>query len=350
MAEDANQHFVPQFYFRYFSEDERSIQLVLRSDGRFVPTASIKGQASRKYFYGDSEAERQLKIVDGIYAQALGEIRNASNFCDCCEDTRRCFYQCIMLQRYRTVAARTSGQPMADRLMQLQLEIAINNDETLDEEKRRELLAALPLIGANAKQSQALYMSEAVNISEALSDLVPIYLENRTARPFIFSDAPVVFLNLHYRDVKLRGVLGADTPGLMVFYPLGPDRAILLLDGNTYGFKGNFFPSKVLRKLSDVMEINKLQVHSASSAIYFGSQKHAGYVRELWRQERHRLSNHAGRVVEAPAVDHRGEPTGNEIMHSYQPQLNFMPNLSFLRYTRHGDDKYVFSRRSGIRA
>lgn len=350
MAEDANQHFVPQFYFRYFSEDERSIHLVLRSSGRFVPTASIKGQASRRYYYGDAEAERQLKIVDGIYSQALGEIRNASNFFDCSEDTRLCFYQCLMLQRSRTVAARTAGQPMADRLMQLQLEVAINNDETLDDEKRQELLEALPHVAADAKQTQALHMSEAVKISEALSDLVPIYLENRTSRPFIFSDAPVVFLNLHYRDVRLRGVLGADTPGLMILYPLGPSRAILLLDGSTYGLKGKFFPSKVLRELRDVMEINKLQIHSASSAIYFGSTAYAGYVQELWRQERHRLSNNAGRVVEAPAADHRGELTGNEIMHSYQPQLNFMPNLSFLRYSRHGDDKYVFSRRSGMRA
>lgn len=350
MAEDANQHFVPQFYFRYFSEDERSIHLVLRSDGRVVATASIKGQASRKYFYGDAEAERQLKIVDGIFSKALGEVRSASNFFDCSEDSRLCFYQCLMLQRSRTVAARTAGQPMADRLMQLQIEVAINNDDTLDDEKRRKLLNALPQIVADAKQSQALHMSEAVKISEALSDLVPIYLENRTPRPFIFSDAPVVFLNLHYRDVKLRGVLGADTPGLMVLYPLGPKRAILLLDGNTYGFKGKFFPSKVLRKLSDVVEINKLQVHSATSAIYFGCQEHARYVQELWRQERHRLSSHAGKVVEAPVVDHRGEPTGKEIMHSYQPQLNFMPNLSFLRYSRYGDDRYVFSRRSGVRA
>lgn len=350
MAEDANQHFVPQFYFRYFSKDGRSIHLILRRNGRFIPTASIKGQASRKYYYGNAEAERRLKIIDGIHSEALSEIRNSSNFFDCSEDARLCFYQFLMLQRSRTVAARTASQPMADRLMQLQLEVAINNDETVSEEKRRELVEALAHIRADAKQTQALHMSEAVDISAALIDLLPIYLENRTVRPFIFSDAPVVFINLHYRDVRLRGVLGADTPGLMILFPLSPSRAMLLLDQKTYGFKGKFFPSKVLRELSDVREINKLQIHSASSAIYFGSIEIAEYVRDLWRQECHRLSNHAGTVVDAPVVDKHGKPTGSGIVHSYQPQLGFMPDLSFLRYSTQGDDEYVFSRRSGMRA
>lgn len=351
MAEDANQHFVPQFYFRHFSEDGRSINLLLRKNGKSITSASIKGQASKKYFYGNAEAEQQLKVLDGTYSDAFRKVRSASNFLNCDEDTRLCFYQCLMLQRARTVAARASWQPMADRVMQLQFEEAINNDKTLDEGKRQQLLAGLSSIGANEAQSQGLLMAEAAALSEDLSDLLPIYLENRTRRPFVFSDAPVVFINMHYRQVKLRGVIGVDTPGLMIFYPLGPDRVLLLLDSDTYGIKGRSFPSKVLRSLSDVMDINKLQVHSASSAIYFGSQRYAAYVKELWHQEKRRLSDHLGKVSDASVVGQRGDPAGDEITHGYQPQLSFMPELSFLQYSPVvGDNEYVFSRRSIGRA
>jgi len=46
MSKRKNHHFVPQFYFRRFSVDERSICALARSSGKTIPTASIKAQAT----------------------------------------------------------------------------------------------------------------------------------------------------------------------------------------------------------------------------------------------------------------------------------------------------------------
>jgi hypothetical protein len=52
-----NHHYVPQFYFRRFSGDQKSICLLTRSTGKTVPRAPIKGQASKIGYYGDEEVE-----------------------------------------------------------------------------------------------------------------------------------------------------------------------------------------------------------------------------------------------------------------------------------------------------
>ena len=57
MADRKNQHFVPQYYFRFFSENARHISAILKKDGRFIENAPIKGQCATDNFYGSKELE-----------------------------------------------------------------------------------------------------------------------------------------------------------------------------------------------------------------------------------------------------------------------------------------------------
>lgn len=52
--------------------------------------------------------------------------------------------------------------------------------------------------------------------------------------PFIFGDAPVVFYNSYYRNVTARGVLGLQSPGLQIFFPLDSTTLLLLMDDKVY--------------------------------------------------------------------------------------------------------------------
>ena len=55
MGELRNHHYVPQFYFRRFSQDGHSICLLTRATGKTVALAPIKGQASKVGYYGAEE-------------------------------------------------------------------------------------------------------------------------------------------------------------------------------------------------------------------------------------------------------------------------------------------------------
>ncbi len=344
MSKKANQHYVPQFYFRYFSENGKSICVLKRDTGKAIESASIKGQASKKHFYGDSDIEDRLSEIEGLFSTALREIRKSFDFETCTPESYALILQNIMLQKSRTLSARKKSKAMQDKLLQLYMECEVNKDDSLDEKTKKAFRNKARKLEADPKQYQNMEMSIAVECAKGLVDLLPIILRNKTFRPFIFGDAPVVFVNPLQKHLKLRGVLGAETPGLIVFYPLGPKHCLMFIDKKAYKFKKLRGSILSIGNKTDIAAINKLQLHNATSAVYFSNFKYSQYVRGLWKQEQAKLVGHKGKVVEAPGVYHTGEPMG-DILHSFEEQLPFIPRLSFLEYQELQEEEYEFSRR-----
>lgn len=346
MTSRKNHHFVPQFYFRLFSGTDNCVHVLQRSNGRVHTKAPIKGQSCKKLFYGSDAIEEALGIMEGAAAAALKKLIELQNPMMADHEQVEVVLAWIALQRARTQAARQASQPTHDKMLRLWLEVQINNDEILGEEEAERLRESLPDVATNPAHNQAMEMKIAMEVAGSLADLAPVMLVNRTNRPFIFGDAPVVFYNAYYRNVVDRGVLGMDTPGLMVFFPLSPKLTLALLDINQYSVKRVRNNRVYLYDLQDVAALNKLQIHSASTCIYFHEESMSRYVSHLWRDEYKVLSNHQGKVIEAPGFDSAtGKPLG-DILHTFQPQLPYRLKLSFLRYEEADHMDYQFSRRS----
>lgn len=332
-----NHYYVPQFYFRRFSPDGKSVCGLVRSKGALFAGAPIKGQASKTLFYGDSEVEKALAQLEGICSAALRALDGVGNPEKLDEGTQWELLMHLALQHSRTQAARQASQPMQDRLMQLYLEVRLNNDTELDEETKAQFREMLPDVSADPVQSQRLAMGTAMKMSTAIWDLRPVLLVNKTNRPFIFGDAPVVFYNAACFDVKLRGVLGMAAFGLLVFMPLDSSKCLMLFDETVYAVRGAREGRLMLRELTDVAALNKLQLHAASDCVYFGDKKFGPYVQALWKEESKRLSSHEGKVVQAPGFDAQtGEPLG-DIVHSFNAQVNYRLKLSFLQHESYSD-------------
>lgn len=346
MSKKSNQHYVPQFYFRLFSNDGKSICVFNRKNGTYCPAASIKGQASKHKFYGSKEVEDVFSTLEGVLSGPLRLLKNCADLRELSENNHLLMLQAIAFQRARTLAARNSSQPMNDKLTKLLLEIEINKSEELSDDQKRDYISYLELIEADPLRFHLEQIKISIDQASLLGDLIPILLENKTNRPFIFSDSPAVFHNSYYRRVKLRGVLGFTTPGLQVLLPLSESRALLLLDPQCYSVKkirtGNVIH---VRELRDIAAINRLQIHSATTAIYFSNYNHAEYVKGIWEQESIKLSENLVSVIEAPSFEHNGDPRG-DIVHSFAPLLPVNLNLSFLKHEVLGDHDYYFSERS----
>lgn len=341
-----NHHFVPKFYFRMFSKDSKSICVLNRASGHAYFRAPLKNQAAKEWFYGDDVAETALGELEGKASAAFKRLIESQEPGSLDEETLTWVLAHITVQRARTQAARDAGQPMADRFTQLQMEVAINTAPDLSEEKRRELLSAIPFMSADPVEAQKLEMRVALENCGSLADLLPLFLENRTNRPFIFGDAPSIFYNGYYGDVRLRGVLGFETPGLIAILPLGERLCLMLLDDQCYRLRGARDNRVIVRDLNDVAALNKLQLHAASDCVYFANAEHADYVKHLWHAEKGALAPHLGKVVEAPAKSaETGAPMG-DLLHSFQPQLPYDLRLSFLKHPVLDDKHYLFSRRS----
>jgi hypothetical protein len=332
MANKANQHYVPKFYFKYFSQDGKSICVLNKKDGHTSQSAPIRGQASKKYFYGDAEIEGVLEQFDTLFSSALQQIRSDLCFEKCTPENYALLMQHLALQRFRTMKDRQNSKPMDDKHAQLYVESMIHsNGHLLTEEKKALFLDNIEGVEAEPKQWQGMRMMTAIEKADSLCDLFPVILQNKTNRPFIFGDAPVVFINPHLKKITSRGVLGAQTQGLIIFYPIETMHCIMLIDEKTYQIKKLHGTVLAIRNLKDVAALNKLQIHNAFSSIYFSDIQYSEYVKHLWIQEKKKFINLECKVTEIPEFDNNGELT-SYLIHSFEPQLPFIPKLSFLDY------------------
>lgn len=345
MSNKSNQHYVPQFYFRFFSLDQRSICVLYKKDGKACDTASIKGQASRHKFYGTTEIENNFCTLEGAFSAPLRKLRTCSGFNEISDEEYSLIIQAITFQRSRTLAARSSSHPMYNKLIKLHLETSIKNDNSIEENKKNELIKELPNFEIDPIRPHLEEILTSLQNAHHLIDLVPLILENKTNRPFIFSDSPVIFHNSYCEAVHLRGVLGFSSPGLQVIYPLSEKRTLLLLDSRNYSIKGLKNGNIIhIRKLVDVASLNRLQIHSSYHTIYFSNTQHKDYVRFLWQNESMKFSSTEANVIEALGLDHDGNPLG-EIIHTFQPMLPVKLRLTFLKHTILSDHDYISSRR-----
>lgn len=343
MANKSNQHYVPQFYFRFFSNDGKRISVLNRKNGNLIPFAPIKGQASKSYFYGDAKVEQTISEIEAYLCTALRDLRHQRSFENYGSENHLLLLQNLMLQRSRTMSSRKNREEWNNLITKLNLEISINNDDSLDEEKKKALRESLKYVEADPQTFQGLEMDIAIKSAAYLGDLEPFVLHNKTNRPFIFGDAPVIFTNPYQRKVTHQGVLGAKTPGLLVYYPLSPDLAVLLVDSSVYKVRKR--AQAIVRIIShrDIASLNKLQIHNATNAVYFTDFKYARYIEELWRQEHKKLTEHRGVVVEAQKNgSNRGQM--KEIIHTFDRQLPLIPKLSFLKHIEIEEDEHEISR------
>nr|WP_143063239.1 DUF4238 domain-containing protein [Pseudomonas agarici] len=75
-----SQYFVPQYYFRFFSNDKKFIPLLRLTDGKVVPAASIRDQASKSYFYGDKKIEERISELENLFLPELKKLKDTKSF------------------------------------------------------------------------------------------------------------------------------------------------------------------------------------------------------------------------------------------------------------------------------
>ncbi len=350
MADRMNQHWVPQYYFRLFSGDTSHIQLLLKPHDRIVLNAPIRGQCARRKFYGPAAFEAALATIESSDAAAIRRaIAHAWDPSVLVHDEdhgilcRACAFQ----------RARTS--------LEANKEAALFNSFTLYAfrhhlatapgiEHRQEMLTAIDAgqckVNHAHQQVVAQAIGQALRNAPLLQDLGVRVLRNQTDYPFLFGDAPVVFVNPHLRRIRSRGVLGLASPGLIVVWPLDSRTMLLLLDEGAYEGYAVEANTVDLINRSDVSQLNALQFHHSEDIVYFGSPAAHSYVEQLWNA-------HRSKIV-PPRIEFRerrgwlvdGKPADGELMHIFEPQLNFDLALTILRPRFCPEEPYRLRRRN----
>ncbi|GEM_PF-2515026 len=329
MAAGKNQHYVPQRYFRMFSEDGKSIRTLKLSDGSIIPSASIKGQSSKAWFYGTSDVEERLAQLENLTGKSLREISTCTDTASLSLDTLEHFRTWLAVQRTRTESSRQASKGTDTNLTKLWLEAAINSNAEIDEARREDLLSVLPMVETVDSTFQLQRMAIAAEHSYKLADLDIVLVKNLSGKPFIFGDAPCIYCNPLRQDINYKGVLGMSSLGLIIAFPLNHQLMALLYDGLVYNVRKPSTGIRTTNLASDITSLNKLQFHAASSCIYYSNARHDSYISYLWNLEKNNFTGKNYINVETEPVA-KGDGTTSSIFHIYEPQLPVRLNLSFL--------------------
>jgi hypothetical protein len=347
----ANQHFVPQFYFRLFTGGNRRIHLLHKKDERVFLNASIKGQCARRRFYGSDEVEALFIPLEGQQSAAFRQIRDLAwspvpGHLEAHHLAR--VWEAVLLQRARTELEIEKTSPASEALFlemfkeYLKRAPGIEDRATILENLRRGDIQ----IRQDPRRVVALSISAALKNVLLISDLDFHILRNQTDFPFLFGDSPVVFCNTYYRNVTQRKVLGLQTPGLQIFYPIDSRTLLLLIDNQVYGGRYREHLAVDVDERCDISQLNALQLHHSLHAVYFADERDQGYVADLWQahkrfilQPKSRMENRKGWLVRGQRVDDR-------LFHTFEPHLNIKLVLSFIDCVPIDPTQYRFRRRS----
>jgi hypothetical protein len=266
VAQNRNQHFVPQFYLRNFSTDGRSISVFNLASRTHYPSASIKGQASRSYFYGkDAAIENASRAFENAGADALRVLLQTDQPPAKGSERAIGLLSYIMFQLQRTPAAGIEMEEMATaitkRTFQGHPEIRQNP----------ELLAALKDVRVRYRSPVLNAIKIGVESAPVLFDMESKLLVNRTGLGFVTSDVAVVMHNRWCEGLVGRGTTGFASRGLLIVFPVSPGRLLLFYDGTVYKVGD---PGERLVQVQTVPEVevlNRFQFLSAHQNLYYQS-------------------------------------------------------------------------------
>jgi len=268
MADRKNQHYVPKMLLKRFGygDDNRQIDLLNVASRRLVRGAPVKNQCSKDYFYDrNGELEGHLGYFEGRYAKLIRQATETGRYNPAWHNDIATFISLQKTRTYQQVEAMELGEEKMRKLW-------LNN--RVSEE-------ALRSVRIRRSDMPAIMVRMGFLASLNLLDLKQFLVVNRSPRPFLMSDTPVLETNRFIRQrYPLVSTNGLSKSGAQLFLPIGPRHGLLMHDAGVYMLPtlGNVC---VLKRAADVDLLNRLQWLNAYHNLYVPPGVDEVYVREI---------------------------------------------------------------------
>lgn len=276
MPVNKNQHYVPQFYQRRFSDDGKNVGVYIVDQQKAIPQAPIKSQASADYFYtSDTDkpenVEKAFSALESIAKEIMQKL-DANPRGPLSKEESFSLYVFTILQLGRTLSPVQDTREMANimlrKVIRAQVEISKNSDnpELADyKDITDEIIDSVTLTDEAAKK---LTLGSYLQMLPVCIDLKSKTLINETSTPFITSDNPVCLYNpfMEKMNYPLNG-LGAR--GAFIYFPLSPKLALLIYDDMVYKVGNRKQGYTELHNSNDIHELNKLSIVNCNQVVYY---------------------------------------------------------------------------------
>jgi hypothetical protein len=324
MAEKKNQHYVPQFYLREFSfeNNRKQIGIFNIDTSVYAQQATIKFQASKKYYYGeDLVVENALSEIEMLVAPTIQEIIRTRKLPQRNTEAHFHLLTFVVLSFLRTTVHENSLNDGTDKIFK-----TIYNDHPDFKNEREDFYIQF----SNASVIGITQMDKLIPMGIDLSFKLLI---NDSNNPFITSDNPVVKYNTLLEQKKIHGgIVGLGAIGLQVFLPVSPDLMIMFYDHDSYSIGSFGVPVFALKNESVVDDLNFLHFLNCERIIFFDDQANEEYIKRLHEKSKYFTRANQAIVTEHELRDRQGKTLpNNTILHSRTTECRTNLSLPFIK-------------------
>lgn len=323
-AETKNQHYVPQFYQRFFSADakQKTIGAYAIKQRKYIPTAPIKNQSSGDYFYSDNQKiEDVLGKMEEMAAVVIKQIIANPKIILSKKDWYT-LYAFTFMQIGRTLDRANFLQETANASAKALLKKYVEAKRNTPEASEVELLTdeVLDAVKINLNKPAMFSLGQHAAMVNTCIDLKMKVLVNRTRTPFITSDNPACMYSMFLERVG-DATYALGSKGLMFYLPINSELAILYYDSMCYKVGDKKKTYVELTQSSDIDNLNKLSACYANEMLYCLNGTISSYdleklviLREKFRPEE--------RVETIEGIKHNGGEIVGTITNSIYCKLN----------------------------
>lgn len=249
------QHYVPKFYLRNFSPNNKSIGLYRFIEGKIIERASIKDSFWKEYFYGE-DASVENKLAE--YERKWNNIISSVIVREQLPDNEK---ELVLLRFFMLItSARTwkRGNQINKEVTGLIKKLLEMEEPTLF---NTSIAEGLSIRMANPS---LLFINSAQQILPSMIDLEMDVLINKSAINYITSDNPTVFCNQLFLEKSLTRGYGWGEHGIQFIVPISPKIAICMYDSEVYQINKN-----IISSIDTINKLNELFMNNADESIVF---------------------------------------------------------------------------------
>lgn len=332
MAEYKNQHYVPQYLLRGWTNNERVPVYNLENEQEYPPT-SISNLCSEDYFYGGPDMEKSMGGLEELHAGIINKLRDGRAFNSLTDTEILHFCIFVLLQRNRTKQRKEETEELIDNIAKEYIELKVESGEVDPElpggENALDLLEDFKI----THEAPLSYpMLQALTGVDLIIDLEVAILENETNLEFVISDHPVVHDNRRFKDEMDRFLVGIQNRGLQIFIPISDEIQIMLYDPAAYfvDYSNEEERRVIVSSETTVQGLNDLQMINAFESIYY---RESGQE-DLFRDAQQRLSEYINEdltIFERRSPEEHDFDSENEMIEFGSQLPDYSPTLPFVK-------------------
>lgn len=318
MPHNKKHHYVPRFYLKRFSKNGKSICLYNLRKSLFIASANLKNQCYKDYFYGKEEStENSLSLIEGHTAKIFKILDKTLTLPKPISPPHVTLVTYILAQYGRTKYRADALNEMSDKMFK----------HTYKEKLEAEFEGIdLDSFTVGIENVTLHALSSATQYFPMLLDLDYKIISNRSGVEFVTSDNPVVLYNLLLSYRKFGSNTGLAVKGLLVFFPISPDKLLIFYDSGAYRVGSDRKIKIEITNPKDAYNLNSLQACACYENIYFRDASLD--VTALHKKVKPFLRSQMSGIMVFPQPDKGDEKS--EIVMNYYEDIHMNFTLSFL--------------------